>query len=320
MTLFGYHNSHEQFSPADLLRYTVQAEQAGFNAAFCSDHIAPWSEAQGESGFNWSWLGAAMQATSLPFGSFNAPGYRYHPAIIAQAIATLNMMFPERLFVAFGSGEALNEHILGDPWPHAARRLAMLEESIEVMRRLWEGGTVSHRGEFYTVDTARLYTLPEEPPKVYMSAFGPKATALAARVADGLVQVSPAPDTIADFREQGGSGPVQGGLKVCWAEDEGEAVRTAYERWPTEALVGEASQLLPSPRHFEQLTSGLVTPEMVAEQVPCGPDPEEHVAAFEPYLEAGADEVYVCQVGDDQDGFFDFYAREVLPRLRASGS
>ncbi|MFB8767018.1 TIGR03557 family F420-dependent LLM class oxidoreductase [Nocardiopsis alba] len=321
MTRFGYFLASEEHGPKELVRQARAAEEAGFDALWISDHYHPWLDSQGQSSFVWSVVGAIGQVTSLPVTTaVTCPTTRIHPAVVAQAAATAAAMTDAGFVLGVGTGEALNEHILGDPWPHAARRLAMLEESIEVMRRLWEGGTVSHRGEFYTVDTARLYTLPEEPPKVYVSAFGPKATALAARVADGLVQVSPAPDTIADFREQGGSGPVQGGLKVCWAEDEGEAVRTAYERWPTEALVGEASQLLPSPRHFEQLTSGLVTPEMVAEQVPCGPDPEEHVAAFEPYLEAGADEVYVCQVGDDQDGFFDFYAREVLPRLRASGS
>lgn len=320
MTRFGYFLATEEHGPEELVRQARAAEEAGFDALWISDHYHPWLDAQGQSAFVWSVVGAISRVTSLPVTTaVTCPTTRIHPAIVAQAAATAAAMTPGGFSLGVGTGEALNEHILGDPWPHAARRLAMLEEAIEVIRELWSGRTVSHHGEFYTVDTARLYTLPEEPPPIHMSAFGPKATALAARVADGLIQVAPAPETIDRFRRGGGAGkPVQGGLKVCWAPSKQDAVRTAHERWPNEALSGEAPQVLPSPRHFAQLTQGLVTPEMVAEEVTCGPDPERHVAAIEAYLDAGADEVYVCQVGDDQDGFFGFYSQEVLPRLRGA--
>jgi G6PDH family F420-dependent oxidoreductase len=318
MTRFGYFLASEEHGPRELVRQARAAEEASFDALWISDHYHPWLDAQGEASFVWSVVGAIGQVTSLPVTTaVTSPTTRVHPAIIAQAAATAALMTNGGFTLGVGTGEALNEHILGHAWPPAARRIAMLEEAIEVMRKLWGGKLVSHRGEFFTVDTARLYSLPEEPPKVYMSAFGPKATALAASKADGLIQVAPSAETVENFRAGGGEGkPVQGGLKVCWAASEGEAVRTAYERWPNEALAGEAPQLLPLPRHFDQLTDSLVTPDMVADQVACGPDPQTHVAAILPYLEAGVDEVYVCQVGDDQDGFFEFYATEVLPRLR----
>ena len=217
-----------------------------------------------------------------------------------------------------GTGEALNEHILGQVWPPAARRIAMLEEALEVMRKLWTGELITHRGEFYGVDTARLYTLPKEPPRVYMSAFGPKATTLAAQAGDGLILAGPSSRTVEMFRSRGGAEkPIQGGIKVCWGNDEGAARRSARERWPTEALVGEALQLLPLPRHFEQLTEELVTEDMVADVVPCGPDPEVHMAALEPYFEDGVDEIYISQIGDDQEGFFEFCTDELLPRIRS---
>lgn len=318
MTRFGYYLASEEHGPRELVRQARAAEEASFDALWISDHYHPWLGSQGEASFVWSVVGAVGQVTSLPVTTaVTCPTTRVHPAVIAQAAATAALMANGGFTLGVGTGEALNEHILGDAWPPAARRIAMLEEAMEVMRKLWGGKLVSHRGEFFTVDTARLYTLPEEPPKVYMSAFGPKATALAASRTDGLIQVAPSAETIENFRAWGGEGkPVQGGLKVCWAESEEEAVGTAYERWPTEALPGESMQLLPLPRHFEQLTGSLVTPDMVAEQVACGPDPEAHVAAITTYLEAGVDEVYVCQIGDDQDGFFEFYATEVLPRLR----
>ncbi|MFE1397923.1 TIGR03557 family F420-dependent LLM class oxidoreductase [Nocardiopsis dassonvillei] len=319
MTRFGYFLASEEHGPRELVRQARAAEEAGFDSLWISDHYHPWLDAQGQSPFVWSVVGAIGQVTSLPVTTaVTCPTTRVHPAVVAQAAATAASMVRGGFTLGVGTGEALNEHILGQPWPPAARRLEMLEEAMEVMRKLWTGKLVTHRGRHYEVDTARLYTLPEEPPGIYMSAFGPKATGLAAREADGLIQVAPSDETVENFRAWGGDGkPVQGGLKVCWAPSEAEARRVAHERWPNEALAGEAPQLLPLPRHFEQLTQGLVTEDMVAEAIACGPDPEVHVAAIRPYLEAGVDEVYVCQVGDDQDGFFAFYAEEVLPRLRA---
>jgi len=187
VTRYLYHVSHEQHRPSALLEYVRAAEAAGFEGAVSSDHFHPWVEEQGQSGFAWSWLGAAMQATQFSFGIVNAPGARYHPAIVAQAAATLAEMFPDRFWIAVGSGEALNEHILGTAWPTADVRLEMLEEAVEVIRALWTGDVVSHRGTHYTVDTARIYTLPEQPPPIYVSAFGPKAVDVAARIGDGFV-------------------------------------------------------------------------------------------------------------------------------------
>ncbi|GHD15982.1 LLM class F420-dependent oxidoreductase [Nocardiopsis kunsanensis] len=318
MTRIGYFLSTEEHRPRDLVRQAQGAEAAGFDALWISDHFHPWSESQGQAPFVWTVAGAIGQATALPITTaVTCPTTRMHPAIIAQATATTAALARGGFTLGVGTGEALNEHILGLPWPPAAQRLAMLEEAVEVMRRLWTGKLVTHRGEYYDLDTARIYTLPEESPQIFMAAFGPKATTLAANVADGLIQVAPSPDTIEMFRARGGAGkPVQGGLKVCWHEDGAEARRLAHHRWANDALPGEASQLLPLPRHFEQLTRELITEDRVAEQIPCGPDPEAHMAAIRPYLQAGVEEVYISQIGDDQEGFFEFFSTEILPRLR----
>jgi G6PDH family F420-dependent oxidoreductase len=212
-----------------------------------------------------------------------------------------------------GSGEALNEHILGDRWPAAPVRLEMLEEAVEVMRRLWTGEVVEHHGEHYTVEHARLYTLPDEPPPVYVSGFGPKAAALAGRIGDGYCTAMPDADLLKVYRDNGGTGPSQGGTKVCWGTDAAAARKTAHRLWANEGLPGELAQVLPAPEHFEQASS-LVTEDMIS--APCGDDVGEHVAAIRKYVDAGYDEVYVQQIGPEQDGFFDFYARHVLPEFR----
>jgi G6PDH family F420-dependent oxidoreductase len=211
-----------------------------------------------------------------------------------------------------GSGEAINEHILGDRWPTADVRLEMLEEAIAVIRELWSGGWVHHRGRHYTVDHARLYSVPDEPLSILVSGFGPKSVAMAARVADGYVGSGPEPDLVRLYRERGGKGPAQCGMKVCWGEDEAQALETAHRIWPNEALPGELVQVLPAPQHVEQ-ASQLVTPAMIGEVVPCGPDPEVHAAKIQEAFDAGYDEVYVQQIGAEQEGFLRFYEREILP-------
>jgi G6PDH family F420-dependent oxidoreductase len=240
---------------------------------------------------------------------------RIHPAVIAQAAATSAVLLEGRFSLGVGSGEALNEHILGDAWPEADVRLEMLEEAIEVIRGLWEGGQYSHRGTHYTVQNARIYTLPERPPDVLVSGFGPKAVALAGRIGDGYCAVMPERELVQRFRSAGGAGKlVQGGTKVCWGPDADECVKTVYRLWPNEALPGELAQVLPTPAHFEQATS-LVTEEMIAESVPCGPDTERIVATFQQFADAGFDELYVQQIGPRQQEFFDVLSREILPRF-----
>ena len=317
MTVLGYFISSEEHRPQALVEQAVRAEQAGFDALWVSDHYHPWNSAQGQSPFVWSVLGAIATSTSTVrcTTAVTAPTLRIHPAVVAQAAATTAAMFEGRFSFGVGTGEALNEHIFGDAWPTLDVRLEMLEEAVDVMRRLWTGELVRHRGTHYTVDTARLYTLPDAPPPVLVSGFGPKATELAARIGDGYVNTSPDAEMLQLYRSSGGTGPAHGGLKVCWAEDEAEARRTMHRLWFNESLPGEASQVLPSPAHFEQLAP-LVTEEMACEGKPVGPRVEDYVAAVQEYVDAGYDEVYLSQVGPDQAGFFDFFERELRPALQ----
>jgi G6PDH family F420-dependent oxidoreductase len=313
----GYFLSCEEFGPQELIRHARLAEAAGFDRVWISDHYHPWVDAQGESAFVWSVIGALATATERLHvtTAVTCPTLRIHPAVIAQAAATSAVLLDGRFSLGVGSGEALNEHILGEHWPEADVRLEMLEEAIEVMRLLWRGGNHSHRGRHYTVENARVYTLPDEPPPVLVSGFGPKAIDLAARVADGYCAVMPDASFVERYRSGGGTGVVQAGTKVCWGPDEAECRKTVHRLWPNEALPGELAQILPTPKHFEQATE-LVTEEMIGESVPCGPDIDRHLAALQEFADAGFDELYVQQVGTRHEEFFDVYAREVLPRFR----
>jgi G6PDH family F420-dependent oxidoreductase len=317
MTTYGYFLSCEEFTPAELLSQARAAEQAGFQALAISDHFHPWNDEQGQSSFVWSMIGALSQVTSLPVTTLvTCPTVRIHPAINAQAAATSAVLTEGRFRFGIGTGEALNEHILGDAWPEAPRRMEMLEEAVHVMRRLFTGEEVTHRGAHYTVQNARLYTLPDQPPPLYVSGFGPQAAALAGRIGDGFVTMSPDADLVGQFRRAGGGQkPVIGGLKVCWGTDRAQAVKTVHRLWPNEQLPGELAQVLPTPAHFEQ-ASGLVTEDMIADALVCGDDQDAHVGAVREFADAGFDEVYVNQIGPDQQGFFDFYRADVLPRLQ----
>jgi G6PDH family F420-dependent oxidoreductase len=313
----GYFLSCEEYEPHELLRQARLAEEHGFHGLWISDHFHPWNDEQGESAFVWSVIGALAVATSrMPVATaVTCPTVRTHPAIIAHAAATAQVMLDGRFTLGVGSGEALNEHILGDRWPEASERLEMLEEAVDVMRELWTGKAISHRGTHYRVEHARIYTLPDTPPPVFVSGFGPKAIELAGRIGDGFVTTMPDADGIARFRSSGGEGkPVQAGTKVCYGPDEAAAVKTVHRLWPNEGLPGELAQILPTPEHFEQACE-LVTEEMIAESVPCGPDLDRHVAALQEYADAGVDELYIQQIGPDQDAFFEVYAREILPRF-----
>lgn len=309
----GYFLSSEEFAPRDLIEQAKRAEAAGFHALWISDHYHPWIDEQGHSGFVWSTIGALSEVTSLRVTTgVTCPTVRIHPAIIAQAAATSAALLPGGFQLGVGTGEALNEHILGDRWPEADLRLEMLEEAVDVIRTLWQGGQRSHRGAHYTVENARIYDLPDEPPPILVSGFGPKATTLAAKIGDGYCTTAPDKEAIELYRSSGGKGPVQAGTKVCFMADEQAAIDTVYRLWPNAGLPGELAQILPTPAHFEQ-ASQLVTPDQLP--APVGPDIERHVASLQEYADAGVDELFVQQVGSDQDGFFTTWAREVLPRF-----
>jgi coenzyme F420-dependent glucose-6-phosphate dehydrogenase len=311
---FGYALSSEEHLPLDLVRYARRAEESGFPFALISDHFHPWIDRQGESPFVWSVVGGiAVETERLRLGTgVTCPTIRTHPAIIAQAAATAAAMMPGRFFLGVGTGENLNEHILGDRWPSANERLAMLEEAVDVMRTLWEGELTSYEGEYYVVEDARIYTLPEKPIEVAVAAAGPEAAELAGRIGDGLVSTAPQAELVEAFLAAGGEGPRYGQLTVCWAESEEAARRTAFEVWPNAGLKGPLSQELPLPRHFEEAVQ-MVDQRTIAEEIVCGPDAERHLAGIQKLVDAGFDHVYVHQVGPDQEGFLAFYEREVLP-------
>jgi G6PDH family F420-dependent oxidoreductase len=303
----------EEFGPRELVDQARRAEEAGFHALWISDHYHPWNDEQGHSAFVWSVIGALADATSLPVTTgVTCPTVRIHPAVIAQAAATSGVLHQGRFQLGVGSGEALNEHILGNRWPEADVRLEMLEEAVEVIRLLWRGGDRSHHGRHYTVENARVYDLPEEPVQILVSGFGPKAIRLAARIGDGFCTTSPDADAIELYRSEGGKGPVHAGTKVCFMDDEDTALETVLRLWPNEGLPGELAQVLPTPAHFEQVCE-LVTGEHIAS--PIGPDLERHVESLQQYADAGVDELYVQQIGPEQDAFFTRWAREVLPRF-----
>ncbi len=314
----GYFLSSEEWGPRELVELACKAERAGFDRLWISDHFHPWNDEQGHSPFVWSVIGAIAEATDRMTVStaVTCPTIRIHPAVIAQAAATATIQLDGRFCLGVGSGEALNEHILADRWPGADERLEMLEEGVEVIRRLWQGGVRDHRGRHYRVENCRIYDLPDEPPPILVSGFGPKAIDLAARIGDGYVTVAPDAEAVERFRSKAGGGKlVQGGAKVCWSDDRERALDTVQRLWPNEALPGELAQILPTPQHFEQ-ASQLVSREMLAEEVPCGPDVDEHVETLRAYAEAGFDELYVQQIGPEQDAFFEAYRQEVLPRVR----
>ena len=317
MPKIGYKLSSEEHRPNDLVRYGRMAEERGFEFALLSDHFHPWIDRQGQSPFVWAVLGGLAHGTRrLVVGTgVTCPTIRIHPAIVAHAAATVADMMPDRFFLGLGTGENLNEHVIGARWPAVDVRQEMLEEAIGVIRRLWEGGYQDHRGRHFTVENARLYTLPASPPPIMIAASGPASASLAGRLGDGFVGTSPDASLLDAFRRSGGEGkPRYGEVTVCWAQDERAARRTALEWWPIAAMGGPLNTELPLPAHFESAAK-LVTEEALAGQVACGPDPARHVQAIQQYADAGYDHVCVHQIGPDQEGFLDFYAREVLPRL-----
>ncbi|UYN83839.1 MAG: TIGR03885 family FMN-dependent LLM class oxidoreductase [Microcella sp.] len=315
MTTLGYHASHEQLGPVALLDAVQLAERVGFTEAMCSDHFAPWSTRQGESAFAWSWLGAALQATSLRFGAVNAPGQRYHPAIIAQAIATLAAMYPDRIWTAFGSGENLNERITGDRWPSKDERNERLEQSVHVIRELLAGREVSLDGRV-RVDRARLWTLPQYPVRLIAAAVTPETAAWAARWADGLITVNQSDAAlrrvIDAYRDAGGGGAVMLQYHVAYADTHDRAVREAHEQWKTNVFAPPVCWDLDSPEAFEAAAQH-VTPEQVQGSVFVSADASAHVDEVGRMLELGFDRVYLHQVPNDQQAFLEMAATHLIP-------
>ncbi|HEY6584752.1 MAG TPA: TIGR03557 family F420-dependent LLM class oxidoreductase [Gaiellaceae bacterium] len=317
MTEFGYALSSEEHGPKELVGLARQAEETGFEFAMISDHFHPWTDAQGQSPFVWSVIGGIAGETSrLRLGTgVTCPTIRTHPAIVAQAAATSAALTDGRFFLGVGSGENLNEHVVGEGWPAPDERLGMLEEAIEVMRLLWQGGQQTFRGDYYDLEQARLYTLPEEPVQLAIAAAKEQAARVAGELGDAFINVAPDEEAIQTFEAAGGRGkPKYGQITMCWAKTEEEGAKTACEIWPNAALGGDLSYELPLPEHFEQSTEDF-TPEQLAEAIPCGPDVERYVEAIREYEQAGYTHIYFHQVGHDQDGFFRFWRDELSPKL-----
>jgi len=319
MTRYGYHCSHEQFSPRDLLERVVEAEQAGVVCASASDHFHPWSERQGQSGFVWSWLGAAMERTRLPFRTVSAPGYRYHPAILAQAGATLGTMYPDRLWMALGTGQRLNEAITGAPWPQRDERRALLKECVDIMRALWAGETVTHLGRV-TVQEAKLYTRPEQPPLAIGAATTPETARWLGSWADGMITLAGGPveqlrEIITAFREGGGEGkPVLAQAKLAWGHDEAKLREDAFRQWGTNLVQGQVVWEIPIPQHFDELAA-LLGPEDLDQTVRVSTDLHQHAAWLNDYAELGVDELILHNVASNQAAFIEAFGAEVLPQL-----
>jgi coenzyme F420-dependent glucose-6-phosphate dehydrogenase len=321
MARIGFHASHEQFPPSELLALVRAAEMAGFDCAMSSDHFRPWASAQGQSGFAWSWLGAALQATSLPFGVISAPGYRYHPAIIAQAAATLAEMFPGRFWLGLGSGQRLNEDITGLPWPEKVERNARLSECASIVAALLRGETVSHSGRV-TVVNARLYSLPKAPPLLLGAAVTEATAELVGRWSDGLLTVNAKPKRVRKiveaFRRGGGQGkPLIMQVGLNWAGTEQQAIQGAFEQWRYNVLGGEVNWELRSPRDFETATR-FVRMEDMRESVLISADPARHASWLQEYIELGFEELLLHQVGVNQREFVDVFGSKVLPQLRGA--
>lgn len=318
MPVIGFHASHEQIPPSRLLSAVQLAEQAGFGAAMSSDHFSPWSPRQGHSGFAWSWLGAALATTHLRFGVVCAPGQRYHPAVIAQASATLASMFPGRFWLALGSGENSNEHITGAPWPPKPERQQRLEECVDIIRRMHDGEEVTHRG-LVTVHEARLWELPEPKPPIIAPAVSVDTARRAARWADGLVTINQPADTLREmlsaYRDNGGRGKAILQIHLSWAETEQDAAAIAMDQWRTNTFPPPIPWDLAKAEDFEA-ASGNVTEEDVRGAVLVSADTGQHAQWLSEYLELGFDELYLHHVGQAQEPFIEAFSKDVLPQFR----
>jgi len=318
MPTVGFHASHEQLPPSALLAAAVSAEDAGFRAVMCSDHLAPWSERQGHSGFAWSWLGAAMQATGLPFGVVTAPGQRYHPAVLAQAIATIGELYPGRFWAALGSGEALNEHVTGDRWPDKATRDARLLECVEVMRALLAGDEVSHHG-LIQVDRAKLWSLPSEPPSLFGAAVSARTAGVVGGWADGLITINQPLEqlrrVVEAFREGGGQGkPIAIQVHLSWDPDEDAALAVAHEQWRSNVFGTGLAWDLEMPAQFDD-AARFVEPDDLRGSVLVSSDLGYHIDRLGELSDLGADMLFLHHVGQEQEAFIEAFAEKVLPEV-----
>ncbi|GAA1515528.1 putative non-F420 flavinoid oxidoreductase [Agromyces terreus] len=320
MTIVGFHASHEQLPPSRLLRAVAHAEAAGFDAAMCSDHFEPWSVRQGHSGYAWSWLGAALEATSLPIGVVTAPGQRYHAAIAAQKIATLAEMYPGRFWAALGSGEAINEHVTGDVWPAKEVRDARLTETVDVIRRLLDGEEVSVDG-LVRVDRARVWSRPDTAPPLLAAAVSSETASEVAAWSDGLITVDQPRealrDVIASYRDAGGPGPIAVQVHLSWADTDEEAAAIAHDQWRQSLVPPHLAWELDRPEDFDDRTAD-ATPEEVAGSLIASADTGRHLAHLAGIAELGVDRIYLHHVGTRQDAFIDAFGEHVLPQLKES--
>ena len=295
-----------------------KAEAAGFPYVQISDHFHPWIDRQGQSPFVWSVIaGIAATTERLTVGTgVTCPLIRTHPATIAHAAATSAVMLEGRFFLGVGTGENLNEHIIGAKWPSIEVRQEMLEEAVDLMRLLWKGGEQSFRGRYYLLEDARLYTLPDEAPPVYVAAAAPRSAELAARIGDGFISTHPDPELVAKYEGAGGRGkPKYIEVQVCWGEDEEKARQLAHDLWKTGGIGGQLAQELRRPADFEAAAEH-VSVEKSTEETAVGPDPEPYVEAIKKCIDAGFDHVGIHQIGPDQDGFLTFWRRELEPALK----
>jgi coenzyme F420-dependent glucose-6-phosphate dehydrogenase len=318
MAQIGYHVSHEQFKPSELLKFAINAEEAGFSSALSSDHFHPWNDKQGESGFAWSWLGAAMHATNMDFGIVNAPGQRYHPAIIAQAAATLAEMFPNRFFVALGSGQALNEGITGDKWPEKSMRNARLKECVDIIRALWAGEKVNHRG-LVNVENAKLYTRPEKPPLIIGAALTEETAEWTGSWADGLITISHAPEKLKKivnaFRKGGGEGkPMYLKVQISYSNKEEKALEGAFQQWRSNIFESILLSDLEKPKQFET-AANFVKPEDMRDYVRISSKPEKHIEWLMEDIAMGFEKLFLHNVNLEQELFIESFGEKVLPEL-----
>lgn len=316
-TRFGYTLSSEEHAPQTLVAHAAAAEDRGFDFLSISDHFHPWIEAQGHSPFVWAVLGSIAHATQrIRVGTgVTCPLLRIHPVIVAHAVATTSQLFDGRFFLGVGTGEALNEHVLGQRWPRPEVRRAMLNEAVEVIRDLLTGATVDRSGRFYEVENARLFDAPDAPVPIIVSGFGDAAAELAGRIGDGLWGHASDPAAVPAFTRAGGTGPRYAQITCCWAEDPKAAQQTVARVWPNAAVPGQLSQDLPTWTHFEQATS-LVDSDTLAEQIPCGPDiADALVEQVGAAVDRGFDHLYFHQIGADQAGFLRFWTQHLAPAL-----